>query len=261
MIIATWNINSIRLRINKVLKFVKENNIDVLCLQETKTLDADFPLSNFKDTGLVYHHIRGEKSYNGVAILSRIPILVKSHINWCSNEDSRHLFVKLNNGISLHNFYVPAGGDIPDVKKNKKFKHKIIFLKEMIQFFKKDSTNLKIILGDLNIAPSEHDVWSHKQLINVVSHTPTEIKHMSDLIRIGKLYDVIREKNPIDKKLYSWWSYRSKDWKKSDRGRRLDHILISKDLINISKNVMLHKAQRGTDKPSDHIPVTLEIDK
>ena len=143
MNIATWNINSIRLRISNILEFIKENNIDVICLQETKVIDELFPLEKFNELGFVYTHFRGEKSYNGVATLSRLPIKKKYHLNWCGLEDARHIATTLNNNIIIHNFYVPAGGDVADVKENIKFKHKINFLTEMICVFSKDNDKKK----------------------------------------------------------------------------------------------------------------------
>ena len=104
MRIATWNINSVRLRVQQVLRFVKEYNIDVLCLQETKTEDENFPIAQFIDAGMKYCNFRGEKSYNGVAILSKIPIKEKSFELWCGLNDTRHISVVLENNIKIHNF-------------------------------------------------------------------------------------------------------------------------------------------------------------
>jgi len=129
--IATWNINSVRLRIHHVLRFIKEQNIDVMCLQETKTEDEYFPISQFIDAGMKYYNFRGEKSYNGVAILSKLDFKEIKHINWCGKNDTRHIYVKLKSNIELHNFYVPAGGDVPDISINPKFEHKISFLNDV----------------------------------------------------------------------------------------------------------------------------------
>ena len=132
MIIATWNINSIRLRIESVLDFVKKNNIDVLCLQETKTENKFFPLKKFIDNGLNHFNINGQKSYNGVAILSKLPFLEKKNIKFCGKNDARHVSVRFKNGILLHNFYVPAGGDVPDPTTNPKFRHKVFRLNNFV---------------------------------------------------------------------------------------------------------------------------------
>ena len=259
MRIATWNINSVRLRIHHVLRFIKEQNIDVMCLQETKTEDQFFPINEFNKAGMVYQSFRGEKSYNGVAIISKIPIKNKSFELWCGLNDTRHVSIVLENNITIHNFYVPAGGDVPDIKTNKKFNHKINFVKEMINYFHKINLKNTILVGDLNIAPFENDVWSHKQLLNVVSHTPIETEQLSKLIDDSNWVDVGRKFIPKHEKLYSWWSYRNRDWKKSNRGRRLDHIWVSKDLETILKSFLSCKEIRDWEKPSDHVPLILEL--
>ena len=258
MIVATWNINSVRLRINTILKFVKTYNIDVLCLQETKTEDKYFPLKEFKRLGLKFYNIRGEKSYNGVAILSTTKFQKEKDIDWCGLNDSRYVSIRFPNNIILHNFYVPAGGDIANVNTNPKFRHKIKFLKEMIEFFK-NSKDKNILVGDLNIAPHENDVWSHKQLLNVVSHTSQETTAFQKLLEQGRLVDVIRNNSNAHKKIYSWWSYRSKNWKISDRGRRLDHVLVSKSIKDNVSGQLICKEFRDYDQPSDHVPIIFEI--
>ena len=259
MRIATWNINSVRLRIHHVLRFIKEQNIDVMCLQETKTEDKFFPINEFSEIGMIYHSFRGEKSYNGVAILSKIPIKSKSFQLWCGYEDTRHKCIILENNIKIHNFYVPAGGDVPDVKLSEKFNHKLKFVKEMTKFFNHSKHKNTILVGDLNIAPFENDVWSHKQLLNVVSHTKIETELLLKLMKDSNWIDVGRKYFSKEEKLYSWWSYRNKDWKKSNRGRRLDHIWVSKDLDNTLKSFLSGKDIRDWEKPSDHVPLILEL--
>jgi len=260
MKIATWNINSVRLRLQQVLKFVKDNNIDLLCLQETKTPDENFPSEEFVKIGLKHQHYRGEKSYNGVAILSKAKLEDKNFINWCGKNDTRHISVKLNKNIELHNFYIPAGGDDPDIYKNPKFEHKISFLNEMKKYFQKNKKTNKILVGDLNVAPLEHDVWSHKQLLNVVSHTPIETDTLLDIIHTGEWQDVMREFVPHSEKLYSWWSYRNRNWELSNRGRRLDHFWVSKKIFPHVKSGVIYKDTRSWERPSDHVPIIVDID-
>lgn len=146
---------------------------------------------------------------------------------FCDIEDSRHLSVTVRAGgktILLHNFYVPAGGDEPDPEINKKFKHKLDFVAEM-NAIRAEHTEVSasVLVGDLNIAPLEHDVWSHKQLLNVVSHTPVETENFEAMRLAGNWVDLMRHNVPLDQKLYTWWSYRAQDWELSNRGRRLDH--------------------------------------
>ena len=260
MRIATWNINSVRLRLEQVLRLIKDQNINIICLQETKTQDEYFPYVSFKKIGMNYQYYRGEKSYNGVAILSNFKLEDENFINWCGKNDTRHISVKLNKNIELHNFYIPAGGDEPDIVKNPKFGHKISFLNEMKQYFLKDKTTNKILVGDLNIAPLEHDVWSHKQLLNVVSHTPIETDTLLGIIQSGEWADVMREIVPYSEKLYSWWSYRNRNWEVSNRGRRLDHFWVSKKLFSQVKSGVIYKDTRAWERPSDHVPIIVDID-
>ena len=260
MRIATWNINSVRLRLQNVLRFIKEQNIDVMCLQETKSPDEYFPQNEFEDAGFKSQFFRGEKSYNGVAILSKIKFTDNGYVNWCKKNDTRHIYVELNNTIQLHNFYVPAGGDEPDISINPKFEHKISFINEMKDYFLSDIKKNKILVGDLNIAPLEHDVWSHKQLLNVVSHTPIETETLLEIIRTGDWLDVMREFVSHNEKLYSWWSYRNRNWEISNRGRRLDHFWISKNLFSLVKSGVIYKDARSWEKPSDHVPIIVDID-
>ena len=260
MKIATWNINSVRLRIEQVLKFTNDKNIDLLCLQETKTEDQFFPSNDFLKIGMKYQYFRGEKSYNGVAILSKIKFQEKEHINWCNKGDCRHISVQLGEKIELHNFYVPAGGDEPDIITNPKFAHKIDFLNEMKSHFTNDTKTKKILVGDLNIAPLEHDVWSHKQLLKVVSHTPIETATLLDIIDSGEWVDVMRAITPHNEKLYSWWSYRNRNWEISNRGRRLDHFWVSKKLFPQVKSGVIYNGTRSWERPSDHVPIVIDID-
>ncbi len=260
MRIATWNINSVRLRIHHVLKFINEQNIDVMCLQETKTTDENFPSEAFRKAGMKHQYYRGEKSYNGVAIISKYEFTDTGYLNWCKKDDTRHVYVKITDNIELHNFYVPAGGDEPDISINPKFEHKISFINEMKDYFLSNTKKNKILVGDLNIAPLEQDVWSHKQLLNVVSHTPIETESLLDLIQAGAWVDIMREFVPHKEKLYSWWSYRNRNWEISNRGRRLDHFWISKNLFSLVKSGVIYKDTRSWEKPSDHVPIIVDID-
>ncbi len=261
--IATWNINSVRLRIGIVGKLAREQKIDVLCLQETKVADSSFPHKAIRKLGFEHVAINGQKGYHGVAILSRVPFDNVDAREFCSKGDARHVRVTLPGGIEVHNFYVPAGGDIPDPKANEKYAHKLQFLDEMTGYFegmKGKRTAARVIVGDLNVAPHEHDVWSHKQLLNVVSHTPPETTRMAAAFAAHDWIDVTRSFVPLEQKAYSWWSYRNQDWKKSDRGRRLDHIWVSPALKGAVKKHTILRDARDWKRPSDHVPVVAEIE-
>jgi exodeoxyribonuclease-3 len=170
--LATWNINSVRLRADLVVKLLTEEAPDILCLQECKSPVDKIPAEVFAAAGYGHMVARGQKGYNGVAILSKLPLEDAGHRDFCEKGDARHVAARLENGTTIHNFYVPAGGDEPDREKNPKFGHKLDFLTEMRDWFRDTRPEKSILVGDLNIAPREDDVWSHKQLLKVVSHTP-----------------------------------------------------------------------------------------
>ena len=262
MKIATWNINSVRLRIGNVLRFLGEEQPDVLCLQETKSPDEFFPAEPIEAAGYRHRLISGMKGYNGVAILSRIPFEgAGSAPGWCGRADCRHAVARLRGGIEIHNLYVPAGGDVPDPAVNEKFAHKLRFLDEITQWFGEAARHRPMVLvGDLNIAPLEHDVWSHKQLLDVVSHTPVEVEKLGALQRSAGFVDAVRHFVPADQKLYSWWSYRNRDWNLSDRGRRLDHIWITPELLPGLKEGAVRRDVRFWEVGSDHAPVIAVIE-
>jgi exodeoxyribonuclease-3 len=169
MRIATWNINSVRIRLHLLEELVRTAAPDIVCLQEIKAQNADVPEDALRALGFPHVVFSGMKGYNGVAILSRVPLGQVERRDWCGRSDARHISAKLPDGTELHNFYVPAGGDVPDPSANDKFAHKLQFLDEMTEWFPeaRDSGQPMILVGDLNIAPLETDVWSHKQLLKV----------------------------------------------------------------------------------------------
>jgi len=261
--VATWNINSLRLRRGLLHLLVDGLAPDVICLQETKVPDALFPEDTPTDIGFPHVLKRGMKGYNGVAILSRLPLsCIENTPDWCTKGDCRHLAARIETGgapITLHNFYVPAGGDLPDRDSNVKFAHKLDFIAEATAHFALHPPSRAILVGDLNIAPLEHDVWSHKQLLSIVSHTPPETTGLNAWMAEG-FTDAVRHFVPPDQKLYTWWSYRNQDWEKSDRGRRLDHIWVSHDLAGGLRANRILKEARNWTQPSDHVPVAVTLD-
>jgi exodeoxyribonuclease-3 len=257
----------VRLRIDLVAKFIKAVRPDVLCLQETKCPDDKFPLKRFKRLGYEHVALNGQKGHHGVAIVSRHPFDQTDMRTFCGKIDSRHVSASLGAKaglqapLTIHNFYVPSGGDIPDASLNPKFEHKLAFLDEMRGWLTGVETDRKAILvGDLNIAPLESDVWSHKQLLNIVSHTPVECEKLLAVKAAGNWIDVARAKIPEPEKVYTWWSYRAADWVLSDRGRRLDHIWVSPALGDRISDFSITRDARGWDRPSDHVPVTAAIE-
>lgn len=258
MKIVSWNINSLRLRLPLLKKFIEVANPDVICLQETKVADESFPLKGVKELGFEHIEFSGEKSYNGVSIFSKFPIIKSEKIDILDYGHKRHISVTLKTDageVDLHNFYVPAGGDIANPIENPKFDHKLKFLDWMSDYFSPQKERKIIMVGDMNIAPLEHDVWSHKQLLKVVSHTPIEVERMAKLQNSLNWVDTHRLFVPEDEKLYSWWSYRAKDALGANKGRRLDHIWVTPNLKENIKSMKIYRDFRIEERPSDHVPI------
>lgn len=261
MRLLTWNINSVRLRLPQVLKVAQKTGADIIALQETKTPDKHFPLKEIQKAGYEHIHFHGMKGYNGVAILSRMPFTATDIHHRCGQEDCRHIAAGFKD-FELHNLYIPAGGPDPDPVENDKFRHKLDFVEEMAEWFAANyaNDNPLVALGDFNIAPYENDVWSHKQLLKVVSHTPPETKRLGHMKESLNWVDTTREFIPLEEKAYTWWSYRNRDWKKSNRGRRLDHIWLTDPLKPALKSHEILTETRDWARPSDHVPVAVDLD-
>ncbi|MAQ46214.1 MAG: exodeoxyribonuclease III [Confluentimicrobium sp.] len=257
--LATWNINSVRLRAELVARLLREELPDVLCLQECKSPVEKIPHDVFRALGYDYMIARGQKGYNGVAILSKLPMEDAGEQDFAALGHARHVAGRLENGVTIHNFYVPAGGDVPDREVNVKFGQKLDYLTEMRDWFHATPPEKAILVGDLNIAPREDDVWSHKQLLKIVSHTPTEVEHLAQVQDAGAWVDITRQDIPQGQ-LYSWWSYRAKDWDAADKGRRLDHIWATRDIAAAGHSSRGLRPARGWEKPSDHAPVFASFD-
>lgn len=257
--VATWNINSVRLREPIVLKLLEEQAPDVLCLQECKSPVELIPTAGFAALGYEHMVARGQKGYNGVAILSKLPLQDRGSLDLASLGHARHVAAELPNGVTIHNHYVPAGGDVADREVNEKFGQKLDYLTELRDIFAAQKPTRSILVGDLNIAPREDDVWDHKKLIKVVSHTPIEVEHFYDVMEAGDWVDVTRQDIP-EGKLYSWWSYRARDWDAADKGRRLDHVWATSDIAASAHSSRILKDARGWEKPSDHAPIFTTFD-
>jgi exodeoxyribonuclease III len=260
--ITTWNVNSIRLRMEGLGRLVREADPDVLCLQETKVRNDLFPALELRALGFEHQLLHGQPGYHGVAILSRIPLKEPRRLDWCGKIDCRHIVALLPGDIELHNVYVPAGGDLPDIELNPKFRHKLEFLAALTDWFRqcRETGRRVMLVGDLNVAPLETDVWNHKQLLKVVSHTPTEVAALGALQASQGWIDAVRRFIPPSERLYTWWSYRAFDWSASDRGRRLDHIWVTPELSPQLLGIEVMRAARGWPQPSDHVPVTVDLE-
>lgn len=238
---------------------------DIMCLQEIKCQTGEFPEKAFRQMGLAHLAIRGQKGgHHGVAIASRYPIEPLDPAPLCREGHARVNSVRIA-GLELHNIYLPAGGDTPDPEANEKFAHKLDFVARLHAHFEalRDDPIPRILVGDLNIAPHPNDVWSHKQLRKIVSHTPVETENLEAARQAGGFTDIARHMHDDAQKLYTWWSYRARDWAASNRGRRLDHIWTNASATQMVKpdSYTIHLAWRGGWKPSDHAPIGIEMQR
>ena len=256
--VASWNINSVRARIEIVEKFLVEHAPDVLCLQETKVVNGTFPDAMFHKLGYKYQMLNGQPMHHGVAILSRLPMRDDDRLDWQANGEARHIGVRLENGLRIENVYIPAGGDEPDRSINPKFGQKLDFLERMIDWSGKLDVPT-LLVGDFNVAPMECDVWSHKALRNVVSHTQIECETLARLQASHNWVDLGRQFVPAPERLFTWWSYRALDWAASDRGRRLDHMWASPEVAAKAVRHEVVEVARGWTRPSDHAPLITEF--
>ena len=221
-----------------------------------------FPQRCFDRLGYVHRVLHGQPMHHGVAILSRVPFVeidaAEQRRDWQANGEARHVGVRFASGLRLENVYVPAGGDIPDPGLNPKFAQKLAFVERMTRW----SERLReptVMLGDFNIAPLECDVWSHKALLDVVSHTPIEVAALDRLRDSHDWVDLGRRFVPAPQRNYTWWSYRAKDWAASDRGRRLDHVWASPEAAATARGHRVLEHVRGWLRPSDHVPLVTEF--
>jgi exodeoxyribonuclease-3 len=262
--IATWNVNSVRLRIDHLLRFAQEQAPDVLCLQEIKCREEEFPARALAEAGFGHLRIRGQKGWHGVAIASRLPLEDAPELVICREGHARSVAARVC-GVEIQNFYIPAGGDVADRSVNPKFDHKLDFLERLSGALRaRNEDEALAIVGDLNVAPGEFDVWNHAFMSKVVSHTPVEVAAMAALKASLGFVDVVRESAPEPARLFSWWSYRAADFRASNRGLRLDHIWVTPGLRRRSMgagppSARIHDDARGWERPSDHAPVSLDL--
>jgi len=262
LLVATWNVNSIRSRIDHVKEWLVTNKIDILCLQETKTEDKFFPIEIFSNLGYEVS-TSGQKSYNGVAIISRFPInnikigfneVIKDYKDLpILNEQKRIISAEIND-IRIINVYVPNGSSI----NSDKFIYKEKWL-ECLQFYLQEFSSSQTpicLLGDFNIAPEDKDIHSPNNYIESIMASSKERKLLKDALG-GELEDVFRIFEPGDKN-WSWWDYRHSAWERN-KGRRIDHIYLTEDILSCANSCWIDKEPRSKEKPSDHAPVIVDI--
>ncbi|HWI83095.1 exodeoxyribonuclease III [Ramlibacter sp.] len=258
MKITTWNVNSLTARLQHVLDWTAANPVDVLCLQELKLTDDKFPLDVLRGAGYGHCAVFGQKTYNGVAIMSRHPLRdVAKNIAGFADEHSRVIAATLDTPqgeLRLVNGYF-VNGQAPGTDK---FDYKMRWLDGLRQYLRAELARHPglLLVGDFNIAPEDRDSWDPEGLRETIHHTSQERAHFRQLLELG-LADSYRlfEQPP---KSYSWWDYRMLGFQKN-RGLRIDHILVSRSLQPQVRACAIDRAPRKWDKPSDHAPVTVEL--
>ncbi len=262
MLIATWNVNSIRTRINQVISFLDEIEPDLLCLQETKVEDKLFPKECIEEKG--YHlGIYGQKAYNGVALISKFPLEdirkgmhgeLLSDQNCSYFDEQKRIISSLIDGIRVVNVYVPNGATI----NSEKYTYKIKWLNQLYNYLKEQQKRAEplCLLGDFNIALEERDIHNPDKFNKGIMASQEEREALEKALD-NKLEDVFRL---FEQKSghWSWWDYRSGAWQR-DQGWRIDHIYLSTELINNAKSCVIHKKSRDNIQPSDHAPVIVNI--
>ena len=257
MLISSWNVNSVRARINNIINYLKSSNPDILMIQEIKTEKKNFPFNDFKNLGYE-SHVYGQKSYNGVANLAKISMdKISLEFMKDENNQSRIITADIKNKskiIKLINIYVPNGNPIGTEKYEYKKKWYDLFIKEIKKIL---TQNKNIIIGgDFNVIPEEIDVYNFKKYENDALFKLEIRKKFRELINLG-FVDVYRHLNK-DKQEYTFWDYTAGSWQKNN-GLRIDHFLVSNNILNNVKNVNINKKPRSKLKPSDHTPIELEI--
>ena len=253
MLISTWNVNSVRARLENVKKYIKNNSPDLLLLQEIKTEEKNYPFEDFKELGY-NSYVSGQKSYNGVAILSKRKLKsITTHLPGDKIKQSRIISSEIkvkNKVIDLINIYVPNGNPVD----TDKYFYKINWLDLLIQFLKDkiDKGNQIIVTGDFNILPEDIDAHDHEKYINDALFRIEIRKKYREIINLG-LIDVFRHFNKKEGN-YTFWDYTQGSWQK-DNGLRIDHMIISNSLIEHVKKIEIKKKIRSQIKPSDHVPL------
>lgn len=252
MKIAAWNVNSLKVRLPSLLSWIKAVKPDVMALQETKLIDNDFPLNEIQALG--YHvYFTGQKAYNGVAILTRLPANeVLLQMPTFADEQRRFLALTLDN-VRIVNVYVPNGSEVG----SEKYEYKLLWLKQLREFLKEQLTKYSqvVVLGDFNIAPTDQDVHDPKLWHEVVLTSTAERHALRDIMGLG-LHDVYREKNPQGNE-YSWWDYRAGAFRRNN-GLRIDLILATAPLLAECGKCWIDKTVRAEERPSDHGVVVAE---
>ncbi len=250
--IATWNVNSLKQRLDHLKRWAAASAVDVVCLQETKTVDGSFPEAEVRDAGFTHLAFTGQKTYNGVAILSRRPISdVGLDFTTGGEPDPQRRFIRaVVDGVTVIGLYVPNGSEVG----SEKYAYKLAWLKRLRQEL--DATCAAdqpvLVCGDINIAPDDADVWDPFACEGKLLCTQPERAALQHVLAFG-LTDTFRVKNPFSQ-AFSWWDYRAMGFPRN-HGLRIDHIFVTAPLLTRCTKVEIARDVRGWDQPSDHAPV------
>ena len=260
MLIATWNVNSIRTRLSQIIDWINQVNPDILCLQETKVTDDSFPIEPFEKLGYSVEAY-GQKSYNGVAIVSKIKPQNTNKGFYISDQnveifsDQKRLISADINGVRIINVYVPNGSSL----ESDKFEYKIHWLNCLSSFLDEEEKkgDLICLMGDFNIAPSNFDIHDPKKYEGGIMASEIERNALNNVLK-ERFIDSFRifEKTTGH---WTWWDYRNNAYE-LNKGWRIDHIYISKELSSKLKSCVIDSAPRGNLRPSDHAPVMIDLD-
>lgn len=261
MQIATWNVNSIRTRLTHVVEWLQQHPVDVLCLQETKVMDKDFPQAPFQELGYAAY-VSGQKSYNGVALLSRHPLQsvttgfasVLGTETASAFDDQKRVIAGVLEGVQIVNLYVPNGSAVG----SEKYSYKLRWLATLRDYLKTlmSQNDALLVCGDFNVAPEDRDIYDPDGKANHIMASPQEREALQRVLSIG-LSDAFR-KFTQDGGHYSWWDYRAASFRRN-RGWRIDHHYLSPALYERALGCTIDIEPRRREKPSDHTPVIVEL--
>ena len=261
--LATWNVNSIRIRM-ELLKNLRHRKIRTLsAFRKSRPRKKTFRLKTCGLSVIRILRCTAWPATTACAFFPKTPLKDVEQKNWVGKTDARHICARVFDDIEINNIYIPAGGDIPDPIANLSFAHKLTFMDDVAEWWEQHQKTYAgrkmIVCGDFNVAPLENDVWNHRQMLKIVSHTPVEIERLTRLKNSLNFVDVLRKFHPEPEKAYSWWSYRNPNWQTNNKGRRLDHIWTTPNLEDRLVAVKILKEARNWERPSDHVPVIAEI--
>lgn len=256
MKIATWNVNSLRAREDLVLDWVEREDPDIFCMQETKLVDQEFPEDAFGDLDYDVEFL-GQRAYNGVAVATHeVMTKVEKNLPDDGPKAERRLLAATVQGIRVVNIYLPNGQDLD----SDKFTFKLAWMDRLIAYIteRHDPTQPLVLCGDFNLCPEDRDAWDGEARSGGIFMSPAERERFQRLLDWG-LTDAFRAKHPDAPRPYTWWDYRAGGWER-DRGLRIDHFLVTRPILERMQDVVIHRAMRAEEGPSDHVPLTLHLE-